>query len=169
MKGASGRFKGKYDLFTIYLVPGATVLLASLGSWTDTNLSVLGNLSGHKLLFAVWGIFTGIYYCIYVRYLFNIGRYRNTAGKSLVYTAAAFLLTAVMIPYTPEQYPLKAHLHVLLAFLSPILLTLGIVSFLRFLSSRDRPRYRQAWNVMWLMAACACMLLLSPASWKYSW
>ena len=60
MKGASGRFKGKYDLFTIYLVPGATVLLASLGSWTDTNLSVLGNLSGHKLLFAVWGIFTGI-------------------------------------------------------------------------------------------------------------
>ena len=161
MKGASGRFKGKYDLFTIYLVPGATVLLASLDSWTDTNLSVLGNLSGHKLLFAVWGIFTGIYYCIYVRYLFNIGRYRNIAGKSLVYTAAAFLLTAVMIPYTPEQYPLKAHLHVLLAFLSPILLTLGIVSFLRFLSSRDRPRYRQAWNVMWLMAACACMLLRS--------
>ena len=160
MKGASGRFKGKYDLFTIYLVPGATVLLASLDSWTDTNLSVLGNLSGHKLLFAVWGIFTGIYYCIYVRYLFNIGRYRNIAGKSLVSTAAAFLLTAVMIPYTPEQYPLKAHLHVLLAFLSPILLALGIVGFLRFLSSRDRPRYRQAWNIMWLMAACACLLLL---------
>ena len=43
MKGASGRFKGKYDLFTIYLVPGATVLLASLDSWTGTNLSVLGN------------------------------------------------------------------------------------------------------------------------------
>ena len=83
MKGASGRFKGKYDLFTIYLVPGATVLLASLDSWTDTNLSVLGNLSGHKLLFAVWGIFTGIYYCIYVRYLFNIGRYRKALQDGL--------------------------------------------------------------------------------------
>ena len=160
MKGASGRFKGKYDLFTIYLVPGATVLLASLDSWTDTNLSVLGNLSGHKLLFSVWGIFTGIYYCIYLRYLFHIGRYRNMAGKSLVYTAAAFLLTAVMIPYMPEQYPMKAHLHVLLAFLSPVLLTFGIVNFLRFLSSRDRPRYKRAWNIMWLIGGFALVLLL---------
>ena len=137
MRGAAGRFKGKYDLFTIYLVPGATVLLASLDSWTATNLSVLGNTSGNKLLFALWGFITGIYYCIYILYLFHIGRYRNMAGKCFVYTAAAFLLTAVMIPYTPQQYPIKAHLHVLLAFLSPILLTLGIVCFLRFLSSRE--------------------------------
>ena len=162
MKGASGRFKGKYDLFTIYLVPGATVLLASLDSWTDTNLSVLGNLSGHKLLFAVWGIFTGIYYCIYVRYLFNIGRYRNIAGKSLVYTAAAFLLTAVMIPYTPEQYPLKAHLHVLLAFLSPILLAAG--------TGQGTGRHGISCG-LWLPApACSfCGQVLSPASWKCSW
>ena len=62
MRGAAGRFKGKYDLFTIYLVPGATVLLASLDSWTATNLSVLGNTSGNKLLFALWGFITGIYY-----------------------------------------------------------------------------------------------------------
>ena len=58
MRGAAGRFKGKYDLFTIYLVPGATVLLASLDSWTATNLSVLGNTSGNKLLFALWGFIT---------------------------------------------------------------------------------------------------------------
>lgn len=160
MRGASGRFKGKYDLFTIYLVPGATVLLASLDSWTDTNLSVLGSLSGNKLLFAVWGILTGLYYCIYVRYLFYIGRYRNRAGRVLVYTAAAFLLTAVMIPYTPEQYPLKAQLHVLLAFLSPVLLSLGIITFLRFLSCRDRHRFKQAWNIMWLLASCSLILLL---------
>lgn len=160
MKGASGRFKGKYDIFTIYIVPGATVLLASLDSWTDTNLSVLGNSSGHKLIFAAWGFITGIYYCIYILHLFHIGRYRNMAGKSLVYTAAAFLLTAVIIPYTPEKYPLKAHLHVLLAFLSPILLTLGIVSFLRFLSSRDRPRFKRAWNIMWILAGCSFTLLL---------
>ena len=160
MRGAAGRFKGKYDLFTIYLVPGATVLLASLDSWTATNLSVLGNTSGNKLLFTLWGFITGIYYCIYILYLFHIGRYRNMAGKCFVYTAAAFLLTAVMIPYTPQQYPIKAHLHVLLAFLSPILLTLGIVCFLRFLSSRDRPRYRRAWNIMWILAACSLVLIL---------
>ena len=160
MKGASGRFKGKYDLFTIYLVPGATVLLASLGSWTDTNLSVLGNLSGHKLLFAVWGIFTGIYYCIYVRYLFNIGRYRNKAVKSIICTAAAFLFTAVIIPYMPEQYPFKSRLHVLLAFFSPILFTSGMIVFLRFLSNKNRPRFRRAWEIMWILTACACLLFI---------
>lgn len=160
MKSAAGRFKGKYDLFTIYLVPGTTVLLASLDSWTDTNLSVLGNRSGNKLMFAMWGFITGIYYCIYIQYLFRIGRYRNMYGKSLVYTAAAFLLTAVMIPYMPEQYPLKAHLHVLLAFFSPILLALGIVSFLRFLSSKDRLRFKHAWKIIWLMAAGALVMLL---------
>lgn len=160
MRGASRRFKGKYDFFTIYLVPGATVLLASLDSWTDTNLSVLGSISGYKLMFALWGFLTGIYYCIYILYLFHVGRYRNTAVKSLVYTAAAFLLTSVMIPYSPEQYPLKACIHVILAFLSPVLLALGIISFLRFLSGRDRPRYRKAWNIMWLLAGGSLFLLL---------
>lgn len=33
-----------------------------------------------------------------------------------MYTAAVFLLMAVMIPYMPEEYPLKADIHVLLAF-----------------------------------------------------
>lgn len=116
MQGRNVRFKGKYDLFTIYLIPGATIFLASLDSWTGTNLSVLGNRTGNKLLFAVWGFATGIYYCVYVRYLFHIGRYRNSGGRTLMYTAAVFLLMAVMIPYMPEEYPLKADIHVLLAF-----------------------------------------------------
>lgn len=116
MQGRNVRFQGKYDLFTIYLIPGVTIFLASFDSWTGTNLSVLGNRTGNKLLFAVWGFATGIYYCVYVRYLFHIGRYRNPGGRTLMYTAAAFLLMAVMIPYMPEKYPLKADLHVLLAF-----------------------------------------------------
>ena len=113
MQGRNVRFQGKYDLFTIYLIPGVTIFLASFDSWTGTNLSVLGNRTGNKLLFAVWGFATGIYYCVYVRYLFHIGRYRNPGGRTLMYTAAAFLLMAVMIPYMPEKYPLKADLHVL--------------------------------------------------------
>lgn len=160
MKGRKRRFKGKYDLFTIYLVPGATILLASLDSWTGTNLSVLGSVRENKLLFAIWGFMTGIYYCMYILYLFNIGRYRNPAGRSLVYTAAVFLFMAVIIPYMPEKYPLNSFLHVLLAFFSPIFLTLGIIGFLRFLSSRNRPRYRKAWNIMWILSATAVLFLI---------
>lgn len=160
MTGGNGRFKGKYDLLTIYLIPGATVFLASFDSWTHTNLSVLGNITGNKALFAIWGFATGIYYCVYIRYLFHIGRYRNPAGRRLLYTAAAFLFTAVMIPYMPEKYPVKADLHVLLAFFSPVLLSVSIIGFLRFLSSRDRMRYRRAWRLLWMMAGCAFLFLL---------
>ena len=64
MQGRNVRFQGKYDLFTIYLIPGVTIFLASFDSWTGTNLSVLGNRTGNKLLFAVWGFATGIYYCV---------------------------------------------------------------------------------------------------------
>ena len=160
MQGRNVRFKGKYDLFTIYLIPGVTIFLASFDSWTGTNLSVLGNRTGNKLLFAVWGFATGIYYCVYVRYLFHIGRYRNPGGRTLMYTAAAFLLMAVMIPYMPEKYPLKVDLHVLLAFFSPVLLAFSIIGFLRFLSSRDRMRFRRAWGILWMMAACSVLFLL---------
>uniref|UniRef100_UPI003A93B939 hypothetical protein n=1 Tax=Enterocloster clostridioformis TaxID=1531 RepID=UPI003A93B939 len=152
MQGRNVRFKGKYDLFTIYLIPGVTIFLASLDSWTGTNLSVLGNRTGNKLLFAVWGFATGIYYCVYVRYLFHIGKYRNPEGRTLMYTAAVFLLMAVMIPYMPEEYPLKADIHVLLAF--------SIIGFLRFLSSRDRMRFRRAWGILWMMAVCSVLFLL---------
>lgn len=155
MRGGSGQFRGKYDFFTIYFIPGTTVLLASRDSWTDTNLSVLGNVTGHKFLFALWGFTTGIYYCRYILYLFRIGRYRSKAVKGIIYTAAAFLLTSVMLPYMPDKYPLKSWLHVMLAFFSPILLVMGIIGFLRFLSSKNRPRFRRAWSIMWLLTACA--------------
>lgn len=160
MQGRNVRFQGKYDLFTIYLIPGVTIFLASFDSWTGTNLSVLGNRTGNKLLFAVWGFATGIYYCVYVRYLFHIGKYRNPEGRTLMYTAAVFLLMAVMIPYMPEEYPLKADIHVLLAFFSPVLLAFSIIGFLRFLSSRDRMRFRRAWGILWMMAACSVLFLL---------
>lgn len=160
MRRRNRRFKGKYDLFTIYLIPGVTIFLASFDSWTGTNLSVLGSRTGNKLLFAVWGFATGIYYCVYIRYLFHIGRYRNRAGRILMYTAAAFLLASVMIPYMPEKYPLKADLHVFLAFLAPVLLALSIMGFLRYLSCRNRIRYRRAWGILWIMASCAFLFLL---------
>ena len=78
----------------------------------------------------------------------------------MMYTAAAFLLMAVMIPYMPEKYPLKADLHVLLAFFSPVLLAFSIIGFLRFLSSRDRMRFRRAWGILWMMAVCSVLFLL---------
>lgn len=74
MTDSSGRFKGKYDFFTIYFIPGITVLLASHDSFTDTNLSVLGNTAGYQALFTLWGFTTGIYYCTRKRAMLELGQ-----------------------------------------------------------------------------------------------
>lgn len=160
MEGGWGRLKGQYDFFTICFIPGITLLLASRDSWIETNLSVLGNAAGHKGMFTLWGFAVGIYYSMYSLYLFRLGGYRNKVVKYMVYTSAAFLLTAVMIPYMPEQYPFKSQLHVMLAFFAPVLLVCSIIFFLKFLSRKDRPRFRRAWRIMWLLTSCACLLFL---------
>lgn len=161
MEAQRQHFRGKYDLFTIYLVPGLTILLASLGNWFDTNLSVLGNTGGRRSLLMIWGWITGWYYCRYTLYLFQLGRYRGPAGKWLVAAAGAFIMSAVMIPYLPEQEPREAAIHVLLAFFSPILLAAALVVFLRFLSVRNRRYFRAAWQAMWGIAAAALLLLFA--------
>ena len=127
MEAGNRHFRGKYDLFTIYLVPGLTIFLASMGNWFDTNLSVLGNTGGRRGLLMLWGWLTGIYYYRYMLYLFQLGRYRGAAGRWLLAAAGIFIMTAVVIPYLPEQEPGEAALHVALAFFSPILLAAALV------------------------------------------
>ena len=39
-------------------------------------------------------------------------------------------------------------------------LSLIHICFLRFLSSRDRMRFRRAWGILWMMAACSVLFLL---------
>lgn len=160
MAPARQHFKGKYDLFTFYLVPGLTVMLASVDSWFNTNLSVLGNAGGHRLALTGWGFVTGAYYCRYTFYLFRLGRYKSPAGRALVLGAGIFLMTSVMIPYTPELYPVRAAFHVFLAFFSPILLTAALVGFLHYISVSNRRRYRSAWRTMWFLMLAALVLLI---------
>lgn len=173
MEAGNRHFRGKYDLFTIYLVPGLTIFLASLGNWFDTNLSVLGNTGGRRGLLMLWGWITGIYYYRYMLYLFQLGRYRGAAGRWLLAAAGIFIMTAVVIPYLPEQEPGEAALHVILAFFSPILLAAALVAFLRDLSVKNRRLFREAWGAMWGIAALSLVLLfaagLSPAFWNCFW
>jgi len=161
MEAGNRHFRGKYDLFTIYLVPGLTILLASLGNWFDTNLSVLGNTGGRRGLLILWGWITGLYYYRYMLYLFQLGRYRGAAGRWLLAAAGAFIMIAVVIPYLPEQEPELAALHVVLAFFSPLLLAAALVAFLRDLSMKNRRLFRETWGAMWGIAALALVLLLA--------
>ena len=161
MQGRNVRFQGKYDLFTIYLIPGVTIFLAPLTAGPVPTCLSWATAPATSCCLRCGGFATGIYYCVYVRYLFHIGRYRNPGGRTLMYTAAAFLLMAVMIPYMPEEYPLKADLHVLLAFFFTCASGLQH-HWLPPLSQLpcDRMRFRRAWGILWMMAACSVLFLL---------
>lgn len=155
------RFRGKYDGFTLFLVPGLTLCLASLESWFGTNLSVVCSSGGLRLCFALWGILAGTYYICYTLYLFRLGNYRQGAAKGLVLAAGAFLMTAVLIPYKPDLNPKAAFLHVALAFLAPVLLAGALTLFLRFVSCRSRRQFRKAWQLMWYLEGGALSVFLT--------
>ena len=154
-------FRGKYDGFTLFLVPGLTLCLASLENWFGTNLSVVCNTGGLRLGFALWGILSGIYYMRYTFYLFRLGNYREGAGRGLVFTAGGFLIAAVLIPYEPDLKPQAAILHVALAFLAPVLLAGALTLFLRFISRCSRKRFRKAWQIMWYLEGGALAVFLT--------
>ena len=159
MKQKRDRFRGKYDIFTLYLIPAATLLLASLGSWTGSNLSEVGSLSGIRLVFSLWGMFLGSYFGRYAAQLFRMGSYRRAWGRGLVCLGVLFLLLAVAIPYVPEAHPKEAALHVLFAFFAPILFAAGLVCFLRFVSARDRMHFKRAWIFFWMVLGFSLLML----------
>lgn len=148
----------KYDLFTICLVPGLTMILASFDSWTQSNLSVLGNRKGNEILFGIWGMGLGAYYWFYMEYLFHKAGYKGRAGRRWLASAAVFLSAAVCLPYLPGRYPLLSAFHVLFAFFSPIFVMVSLVCFLCFLSRRDVEGYRKAW--VFLISASAAGFVL---------
>lgn len=150
----------KYDIFTFAFIPITTLLLASLGGWRETNLSVLGNQTGRQLVFALWGLSAGLYYSAYLHHLFALASYKKRGGRRLTALAAVFLLLAVTTPYLPAQYPLRSRIHVLLAFFSPVLLLLGLIAFLRFLTPRNPGKCRPAWYILLLMGIISCFFLL---------
>lgn len=147
-----------YDALTLCLVPGLTVCLASFDNWFSSNLSLVGNGAGGRLIFGAWGLAAGAYYICYVLYLFRLGGYRGASGRGLAFAAGGFLVTAVFIPYLPETKPQAAALHVLLAFFSPILFALSLAVFLAYLS-RGGGRFGRAWILMGLLAGGAAVLL----------
>lgn len=159
---ANKGFKGRYDLFTVWLVPGMTVILASAGSWFGTNLSVLANTGGGRIWLAAWGIVTGCYYCFYTLYLFRLGGYRNPAGRRLVLGAGGFLGTAVLLPYAPETLPAVSAIHVLLAFFSPLLLALALAGFVDWLRRCLPDFFEAAWKIFWRLIAL-CLAILAGA------
>ena len=98
----------------------------------------------------------------YIKYLFHIGRYTARAGHFLLKMACVFLAAAVFLPYKPLEFPFASDLHVLLAFLSPVLFMLALWDFLTKKIRSDRRIF------FWLRLLLTELLAAALALWYAS-
>lgn len=150
----------KYDIFTLFLIPFYTILLASVTEWTKSNLSVIGNYYNRKSAFFIWGILISFYFYGYISYLFRKVSYKKRAGKYFLFLSMLFVICSVTTPYLPNNFPIKAKFHIFFAFLSPILLACSLLCFLFYLNKIHKEKLKNLWILFIIIILISIFLLL---------
>ena len=111
---------------TAYLIiPLITVLFSMDGNWFTSNFSVIGSQMEKQERFVFWGLAVGLYFYWAMRKIFALIALKTEKppkGAWLVPLALVLLTFALTTPYLPGQFPLKAFLHVIFAFVSALCL-----------------------------------------------
>ena len=116
------------DLFACFLIPLYTLLFTHDTRWFTTNFSVIAAARDQRHGFFLWGMLVGVY------------------------------LLCVLLPYTPDELPKIADLHVICAFTASCLLVLSLFLLLLQKARQDRQRY---WDCMkWLGVTVLLSLVL---------
>lgn len=151
----------KYAFCSLCLIPFLTLLMASGGRWTATNFSVIGSKGGRRIMFLLWGALTGNYFYFYTDKLLEITGCHDRMLRGFLFTALIFFVTAVGIPYLPEQVPRLSRLHVEISFLAPLFLGLSQVRFLYLLQKKTARKFPAQWLFLSVLAAGSVIFLLS--------
>ena len=133
-----------WDIFSIYVIPIFTILLACTDGWVSSNLSVIAYSKNKEIAFIVWGFLSAWYFNAYIWHLFKLVKYQGRIGISFLQAATLSLIFAVLTPYLPEQFPQKAKYHILFAFFSPILLLVCFICFHIYLEGMNQPLFKRA-------------------------
>lgn len=133
-----------WDIFSIYVIPIFTILLACADGWVTSNLSVIAYTKNKEIAFIVWGLLSAWYFNAYICHLFKLVNYRGRIGISFLQAATLSLIFAVLTPYLPEQFPQKAKYHIIFAFISPILLLVCFICFQIYLEGINKYKFKRA-------------------------
>lgn len=148
------------NLTAFILIPVYTLLFVRNFNLFSLNFSVIGNMLGRKRGFCLWGIMTGWYFYAVLSPVSS--RLKLPAFvRHLVHTALLLLFFAVTTPYLPEEFPLKAFLHIIFAMAAALCLCL----YLFFASWQLRVYDRTAgitalWCLALILGISAALLIL---------
>lgn len=124
-----------------FIIPLYTILFAWGTDWFSLNFSVLGNMSGRKNLFLIWGIIVGTYfYYVLKQIIFSLPR--NKKEKAISMSALLLLALGVLTPYLPDSQPFHSVLHVVLSFMASISLLICLYMVIWKLYCMNHIAYR---------------------------
>ena len=124
------------DLFACFLIPLYTLLFTHDSRWFTTNFSVIAAARDQRHGFFLWGMLVGVYLlCVLLPVMAALPR--PLWPRLCLLGGFLLLLSAVVLPYTPDELPKIADLHVICAFTASCLLVLSL--FLLLLESAAGP------------------------------
>ena len=132
------------DLFACFLIPLYTLLFTHDTRWFTTNFSVIAAARDQRHGFFLWGMLVGVYLlCVLLPVMAALPR--PLWPRLCLLGGFLLLLSAVVLPYTPDELPKIADLHVICAFTASCLLVLSLFLLLLQKARQDRQRY---WDCM---------------------
>lgn len=142
------------DLFACFLIPLYTLLFTHDTRWFTTNFSVIAAARDQRHGFFLWGMLVGV--CVLLPVMAALPR--PLWPRLCLLGGFLLLLSAVVLPYTPDELPKIADLHVICAFTASCLLVLSLFLLLLQKARQDRQRY---WDCMkWLGVTVLLSLVL---------
>lgn len=146
------------DLFACFLIPLYTLLFTHDTRWFTTNFSVIAAARDQRHGFFLWGMLVGVYLLLCVLLPVMAALPRPLWPRLCLLGGFLLLLSAVVLPYTPDELPKIADLHVICAFTASCLLVLSLFLLLLQKARQDRQRY---WDCMkWLGVTVLLSLVL---------
>lgn len=151
----------RYAFCSLGLISFLTLLLASGFELTSTNFSVIGSRGGRRLIFLLWGALTGNYFYLYTEKLIEMTDCQDRIMEGFLLSSLFFFITAVGIPYIPEQVPRMSRLHVEISFLAPLLLGISQLRFLLLLQNKIGNNFLSQWFFMVFLGVGSTALFLA--------
>lgn len=153
-----------FTLFSHFIIPGLTLLLARGTGWFSTNFSSIRTALSRQGEFLLWSLTVGGYFYAALHRLLQL---RSRAGsvkkeRRVFYLAAVMMLFFVLTPYLPAQFPLLSVIHVVSALFCCILFFLCLFWLIMKAYWNAPGRYRACLLWLWWAAVfCICAFLLT--------
>lgn len=136
------------DIFSYFIIPVYTLLLARQDGFFDANLSTISSDIAHKDAFMLWAfMIVAFIYLVLSKVISNHKLRYKKLDNILVIVSCVLLLLSATTPYHPDIYPVKAELHVVFAFTSTVVLFVTFLLITWELRSFDKKQY----NIFFLL------------------